>query len=99
MCTAKQLCKNAPTPSEVGGVPLNFGDNTVQADAPEPYLSQGCLPTSLYSPEAFQVPNGISLPYFEPLGFEGVPVMARSFQFDPYANTAQSTGLRVIVDN
>ncbi|HVP83413.1 MAG TPA: TonB-dependent receptor [Rhizomicrobium sp.] len=96
MRTAKQLCKTDPTPTEIGGVPLNFGDNTVQAYAPEPYLSQGCLPTSLYSPDAFQVPNGISLPYYEPLGFELVPVMAKSFQFDPYASTEQSTNLRVI---
>ena len=51
--------------------------------------------TSLYSPEAFQVPNGISLPYYSPLSGIGVPVNA-SIHFDPYAGTTQSTNLRVI---
>jgi len=94
MRTAKQLCKTDPTKTEVAGVPVP--ENGTLAYAGQPYLSQGCAPTSLYSPDAFQVPNGLTLAYYEPLGFEGIPVMASGFQFDPYANTSQSTNLRVI---
>jgi len=93
--TSKQLCKTDPTKTEVGGVPVPPA-GSVLAYAAQPYLSQGCLPTSLYSVDAFQVPNGISLPYYEPLGFEGIPVMSRGGAFDPYSNTTQSTNLRVI---
>ena len=55
------------------------------------YLSQGCLPASLYSPESFGVPNGYSLPYVV-AGWvsEGVKIV------DPYASTTQSTNLRDI---
>jgi len=94
MRTAKQLCKTDPTKTEVQGVPVP--ENSTLAYAGQPYLSQGCAPTSLYSPDAFEVPNGLTLAYYEPLGFEGIPVMASQFQFDPYANTRQSTNLRVI---
>ena len=94
MRTAKQLCKTDPTPTEVGGVPINM-DNTVLAYAAQPYLSQGCSPTSLYSADAFQVPNGVTLPYYEPLAFEGVPVRSTGV-FDPYGTTVQSHDLRVI---
>jgi len=94
MRTAKQLCKTDPTKTEVQGVPVP--ENSTLAYAGQPYLSQGCAPTSLYSPDAFGVPNGLTLAYYEPLGFEGIPVMASQFQFDPYANTRQSTNLRVI---
>ncbi len=93
--SGKQLCKTDPTPTELNGVSVPM-QNTVAAYGAPPYLSQGCLPTSLYSPDAFEVPNGISLPYYEPLGFQGVPVMAAGFYFDPYASNTQSTNLRVI---
>ncbi len=95
MRTAKQICKTDPGPSEVGGVPVPPAGPPLAYAGP-PYLSQGCLPTSLYSPSAFQVPNGLMLPYYEPLGFEGVPVQAVTGGFDPYARTTQSTNLRVI---
>jgi iron complex outermembrane receptor protein len=90
--SGKQLCKTDPDPSEVNGVPLA----TSYAVAYEPalYLSQGCSPTSFYSKEAFEVPNGITLPYYEPLGLEGVPIPNTTF--DPYASTTQSTNLRQI---
>jgi outer membrane receptor protein involved in Fe transport len=94
MRTAKQLCKTDPTKTEVGGAPVPV--NSTLAYAGQPYLSQGCIPTSLYSPDAFQVPNGLTLAYYEPLGFEEVPVMARVLPFDPYASASQSTNLRVI---
>ncbi len=94
MRTSKQLCKTDPTKTEVGGVPVPL--NNTLAYAGQPYLSQGCAPVSLYSKDAFQVPNGITLAFYEPIGFEGVPVMAGLAQFDPYASTKQSTNLRVI---
>ena len=94
MRTAKQLCKTDPTKTEVAGVPVP--ENPTMAYAAQPYLSQGCAPTSLYSPDAFQVPNGLTLAYYEPLGFEGIPVTSAVLPFDPYASTTQSTNLRVI---
>src|SRR6185437_10274286 len=93
MRTAKQLCKTAPIPSEIGGAAVP-ALNTPLAYAAGVYLSQGCAPTSLYSPDAFEVPNGFTLPYYEPLGFNGVPVMSFTFPFNPYASTTQSRNLR-----
>ncbi len=96
MRTAKQLCETAPIPSEVGGVPV-LSDNTNSAYAPSHYLSQGCLPSSLYSSDAFEVPNGLTLPYYNSLTDVFVPTRATdSSDFDPYASTTQSRNLRVI---
>jgi outer membrane receptor protein involved in Fe transport len=94
MRTAKQLCKTAPTPTQVAGVPVAQGN--IQAYAPGPYLSQGCAPSSLYSSDAFGVPNGESLPYYEPLGDKGALIWAHYGTFDPYSSTTQSPNLRVI---
>jgi len=94
MRTAKQLCKTDPTPTEVRGVPV--GNSFIAAYSSGPYLTQGCLPSSLYSADAFQVVNGDSLPYYEPLGNKGVPVWGNYANFDPYASTTQSRNLRVI---
>jgi outer membrane receptor protein involved in Fe transport len=100
--TSKQLCKTDPIPAEVGGVPVDAPQAPL-AYAAAIYLSQGCSPVGLYDKGdpahgdygAFGVPNGYTLPYYEPLGFGGAPVMAYS-PFDPYASTSQSTNLRVI---
>ncbi len=94
MRTAKQLCKTAPIPDEVDGV-STAGGYGVAAYRPGHYLSQGCLPTSLYSSDAFQVPNGKSLPYYLPLSAVEVPIN-NDIEFDPYASTTQSRNLRVI---
>src|SRR5262249_30838394 len=56
------------------------------------YLSQGCLPAGLYSPENFQVPYGFSLPVVVAAGLTGY----LSNNVDPYASTVQSRDLRVI---
>jgi iron complex outermembrane receptor protein len=101
--SSKQLCKTDPTPTEVGGVTLPQS-NAIIAYAGQPYLGQGCLPVSLYDKGnpasgdygAFGVPNGITLAYYEPLAFQGTPVMAKGLLFDPYSSTSQSTNLRVI---
>ena len=89
--SGKQLCKKDPGPSEVGGVSVDqslggyFGART--------FLSQGCLPVSLYSDEAFQTPNGFALPFYGPTGNLGNPVYPN---IDPYASAFQSRDLRVI---
>jgi iron complex outermembrane receptor protein len=83
MRTSKQLCKTDPR---------NSGDgSTVFAGD---YISQGCLPTSLYSPDAFEVPNGFSLGYYA--GIAEVMNSVIRQEFDPYASTTQSQNLRVI---
>ncbi len=95
--SGKQTCKTAPLPTQVGGVPVpdpstipGGGGNTF---SPIPYLTQACLPASLYSKEAFGVPNGFSLPFYGPLSNLGTPVNPL---IDPYARTVQSTDLRHI---
>ena len=89
MRTAKQLCKTAPIPASVDGVSIgNTGETFASAD----YLSQGCLPTSLYSADAFEVPNGYSLSYYEGLQIFGIGRIG----FDVYSDTTQSRNLRVI---
>jgi outer membrane receptor protein involved in Fe transport len=94
MRTSKQLCKTDPTPTEVGGVGVS--NSRIGAFSQGPYLTQGCLPSSLYSSDAFEVPNGDSLPYYEPLADKGLPAWSSFANFDPYASTTQSQNLRVI---
>ena len=92
MRTSKQLCKTDPGPSEVGDVAVNF--DPFAAYSPRNYLSQGCIPSSLYSSDAFEVPNGRSLPYYSVFAAFGLPIQPGDF--DPYASTTQSHNLRVI---
>ncbi len=93
--SSKQLCKNDPIPTEVGGIPisdLNFiaggndGPGGVFSQGADG-LSQGCSPASLYSPESFQVPNGYSLPYVLALSGD---VSLWNTDVDPYAAVTQS---------
>jgi iron complex outermembrane recepter protein len=103
--SAKQLCKKDPGPISVdglpisslpypganyrGGVPASFTQSFVQT-----WLSQGCLPVSLYSSEAYQTPNGRTYPFVELGAFlAGTPLLN---DVDPYANQTQSRNLRVI---
>jgi iron complex outermembrane receptor protein len=93
--SGKQLCKTAQPPTSINGTPLllpgalsatgalTFGSN---------YLSQSCEATSLYSPNAFEVPYGFSLPYAVAAGTANFlnPLL------DPYGETTQSRNLRVI---
>ncbi len=92
MRTSKQLCKNAPSPTEVNGVPVVDNSGTSVTN-PAFFLSQGCLPTSLYSPDAFEVPNGLTLGYYTGIGILGTPTHQ---EFDVYASATQSQNLRVI---
>ncbi|HEX6861013.1 MAG TPA: TonB-dependent receptor plug domain-containing protein, partial [Caulobacteraceae bacterium] len=59
-------------------------------------FSQGCKPSSIYAPESYQTPNGLSLPFVHPLNSIGVPITGGISYFDPYADKAQSRDLRVI---
>ncbi len=90
--SAKQLCKTDPGPGEVGGVPKPVGpfSATVGVDAGD-FFSQGCLPTSLYSPDAYQTPLGYTLPYIT-----GPEALGDATSIDPYASRTQSSNLRVI---
>jgi outer membrane receptor protein involved in Fe transport len=93
MRTSKQLCKTAPDPVTLGGFPVATAPVIAEADNPDYYLSQGCLPTSLYSADAFEVPNGKSLSYASAIGILDSEIPQA---FDPYASTTQSRNLRVI---
>jgi outer membrane receptor protein involved in Fe transport len=92
MRSAKQLCEKDPGPSSVGGVSL--ADNPIDRT----WLSQGCLPTSLYSKDAFETPNGRTLPFVRAgeFLFENADGTFMLNDIDPYASTTQSTNLRVI---
>ncbi len=95
MRTSKQLCKTAQPPTSVDGVKVQPGNLSIYGGAlvlNADYLSQSCEATSLYSPDAFEVPYGFSLPYAVALGATG----AANPEVDPYANTVQSRNLRVI---
>jgi outer membrane receptor protein involved in Fe transport len=102
--SAKQLCKKDLGPNTVDGFDLDTLDPNSIANANfyRSFLSQGCLPTSFYSRDAFQTPNGQSIPF----------VAAGEFLFngaggsapggfllnavDPYGSTVQSTDVRHI---
>ncbi len=99
MRSAKQLCKKDPGPSSVDGLDLAATGN---ANFYQSWLSQGCLPTSLYSKDAFETPNGQTIPFVAAgeFVFNGAGGSAPNGfllnQVDPYASTVQSTNLRVI---
>ena len=87
--SGKQLCMKDLGPSEVNGLPYN--QNSGAFDTFQ--LSQGCKPSSLYSPDSFQTPNGYALPYYGPTGELSGAVYQ---QLDPYLHSAQSRDLREI---
>jgi iron complex outermembrane recepter protein len=91
MRTAKQLCHRMAIPDLFGG---DAAASTGGTDVflPANYGSQGCNMTSLYSADAFQVPNGFALPFYFGLGAAGLPITG----LDPYVSTVQSRNLRVI---
>jgi iron complex outermembrane receptor protein len=88
--SGKQLCKKDVV-TQIGGIPIT----TIQGGffSANTYTSQGCAPVSLYSPEAFQTPNGYALPFYGPTANLGGPVIPNR---DPYVNGVQSRDLRVI---
>ena len=98
--SSKQLCHRDNGPLTVGGYSTAAGSDGMLG---QEYLSQGCIPSSLYSPDAFEVPNALALPYYGGLigaGFGqsiGNPLTAIPGPHrDPYASKKQSMDLRVI---
>ncbi len=104
--SGKQLCKTHEVTEISGrsydGAPFSF-ETTHYQTLPEVgqsllfsgvqgSFSQGCAPSSLYSPDSFETPNGISLPYYLPLGAVFLPTALD----DPYVSRHQSRDLRVI---
>ncbi|MCE3290842.1 MAG: TonB-denpendent receptor, partial [Caulobacter sp.] len=100
--TGKQLCHRDPGPETVAGYAGPLGP--IQRGR----LSQGCIPGSLYSKDAFQAPNGIAIPFVAvgQLGFSygsltpnppvfGPRVMLLKPGIDPY-DVQQSRDLRTI---
>ncbi|HEY5237740.1 MAG TPA: TonB-dependent receptor [Rhizomicrobium sp.] len=102
--SGKQLCKTDFGPGASG---LSDPGKLVAADGTivtvpaaqgavfslnQSYFSQGCSPSSLYSKDAFEVPNGFSLPFINGASFLGII----NTNIDPYASTTQSTNLRDI---
>jgi outer membrane receptor protein involved in Fe transport len=69
------------------------GHNVPPINGYSALFSQGCLASSLYSPDSFEAPNGLSLPYYLPLGAIFLPVKPG---FNPYASLTQSPDLRTI---
>jgi len=91
--SGKQTCKRATTPATIGGVPTDAVSNGVLDD--RRYLNQGCVAASVYSPDAFETPDGRTLPYYLPFGELGAPIVGNS-TFDIYSNDRQATDLRII---
>ncbi|HEY5237258.1 MAG TPA: TonB-dependent receptor [Rhizomicrobium sp.] len=96
--SAKQLCKTDYGP---GGTPTNGSidiNGTIMTIGPGfgldgpgdngNFFLQGCVPTSLYSKDAFQAPLGYALPYVMLIGAG-----------NPYTSETQSSNLRVINSN
>jgi iron complex outermembrane receptor protein len=109
--SAKQLCKKDPGLTSVdglsisslplpganqrGGAPASFTQQFVQSS-----LSQGCLPASFYSSDAYETPNGQAIPFValgefidDNGGAAGGGILNT---IDPYASQTQSRNLRVI---
>ena len=95
--TGKQLCTRDPGPTQVGETTVPYG--YMQAK-----LSQGCLPSTLYSDAAFGAPNLRGSSQFFAAGVVAVGrdpitrqnVQGISFETSPYADVVQSRNLREI---
>jgi len=104
--SAKQLCKTdygpgfVPEPPgsgsvsigtvNIGGVLKSIGPGYGN-EAIGDYFTQGCVASSLYSPDSFHAPLGYTLPYVIGLEAEGF-----GNALDPYASESQSHNLRVV---
>ncbi len=89
--STKQLCQKDPGPSVVDG-PAGAIVPDYENNFGAIFLSQGCKPTSLYSPTAFQTPNAAATPFIAALyTFTGY-IPANS---DPYGGVNQNPDLRV----
>jgi len=91
--SSKQLCTRADYPKTVLGQSTGLLGESV--------LNQGCGPGSLYSADAYSVPDGLALPYYGGLnGAQGTGAIINPLSpghvHNPYASTTQSQDLRVI---
>jgi iron complex outermembrane receptor protein len=95
--SSKQLCEKDPGPATVDGLNIATLPNLNSppgfiSNFAESWLSQGCLPVSLYSKDAYETPNGQAIPF--------VAIDEFFYQIlkpvDPYASQTQSPNLRVI---
>jgi len=101
--SGKQLCHTHEVTSVAGFPTPNHNQlladwgQTVLFTGVQGSLSQGCAPASLYAPESFETPNGLSLPYYGALAMIAAPVTGGGLAFtDPYLSRFQSRDLRVI---
>jgi iron complex outermembrane receptor protein len=90
--SGKQLCEKDPGPSVVDG-PAGPQIPDATSNLGALWLSQGCKPTSLYSPSAYQTPNAAAVPFIAAMYVFTSYVAPYS---DPYAGLTQSRNLRVI---
>ncbi|MGE5501736.1 MAG: TonB-dependent receptor domain-containing protein [Ignavibacteriales bacterium] len=87
--SGKQLC-HTHNQASIGSLQLT-PDASLGVPA-QVILSQGCAPASLYAPESFETPNGLSLPYYFPLSWLALPTT----RVDPFLSNVQSRDLRTI---
>jgi iron complex outermembrane receptor protein len=100
--TGKQLCTKDPGPESFGGRDLT---NLVRTRGA---LSQGCLPRSIFTDDAYAIPNGFTLPFVSAASgivqvgrLPGSPPFSPSLGLipvdsDPYDGITQSKNLREI---
>ncbi|HEX6859582.1 MAG TPA: TonB-dependent receptor [Caulobacteraceae bacterium] len=99
--SGKQLCKRH-LPETIAGLPVPWGQSGLGGNNGSLFdetFSQGCEAASLYSPDSFQAPNGLRLPFYRALSRVSLPIVTTNpdgTAFDPYASTTQSHDLRVI---
>jgi iron complex outermembrane recepter protein len=93
--SGKQLCTRDPGPTQIGSTPV--------PEQLRARFSQGCRSQTLFSDDAFGVPNAESFPHIFigsliPFGMlpDGEQVYAVPPSTDPYAGIAQSRNLREI---
>jgi outer membrane receptor protein involved in Fe transport len=95
--SGKQLCKTDEVTNVAGFTTTHYqvlpeyGQSILFAGV-QGSFSQGCAPSSLYSPDSFQTPNGLALPYYTPLTAVFLPTALT----DPYVSRTQSHDLRTI---
>jgi outer membrane receptor protein involved in Fe transport len=88
--STKQLCQKDTAPAVVDGP---AGPQTPNSgNFGSIWLEQGCKPTSLYAPTAFQTPNASAVPFIAAL-YAFTQYLAPNS--DPYAGLTQSPDLRV----
>ncbi len=94
--SGKQLCKRDPGPATITdpttGISYSTDVQVFFGSTMQNQMSQGCLPVSLYSPQAFETPNALS----DQLIVAGHIFGTLSALADPYADAVQSRNLRVI---